>query len=84
VAAPMVDTTRTGTKLRLELLLPTKIVFSDASVVVADDPHQVLAKLKGGAVEFQQHSEGSGPVHFLNPALILYLEKIDDAAPSAD
>jgi hypothetical protein len=72
--------------MRTEPLVPTKIVFSDASIVVVDDPHEVVTKLKGGAVEFQLADERAGAAHLLNPALILYLEKVGDgdgAAPAA-
>ncbi len=63
--------------------MPTKIVFaSDAAVVVVDEPHEVVAKLKQGTVQFEQHGDGRGPVQLLNPALILYLEKLD--APFAE
>jgi hypothetical protein len=64
--------------------LPTNIVFApDASVVVVDDPHEVITKLKQGAVQFEQVSDENGPVHLLNPALILYLEKVADGAGAA-
>lgn len=67
--------------------MPTDIVFAaDASVRVTDEPHEVLTKLKQGAVQFQRAGEGAGAVHLLNPALILYLEKVGDgdgAAPAA-
>jgi hypothetical protein len=64
--------------------LPTNIVFApDASVVVVDDPHEVITKLKQGAVQFEQVSDGDGPVHLLNPALILYLERVVDDAAAA-
>ena len=57
--------------------MPTKIVFAaDSSVVVADEPHEVVTKLKQGAVQFEQAADGAGPVHLLNPALILYIEKL--------
>jgi hypothetical protein len=58
--------------------VPTNIVFaSDASVLVADEPHEVVTKLKQGAVQFEQARNGGGPVHLLNPALILYIEKVE-------
>lgn len=61
--------------------MPTEIVFAaDASVCVTDEPHEVLTKLKQGSVQFQRAGDGAGPVHLLNPALILYLEKVGDAA----
>ena len=63
--------------------MPTKIVFSDTSIAVVDDPHEVVTKLKQGGVEFKQMREGSGPVHLLNPGLILYLEKTDAVSPTA-
>lgn len=64
--------------------MPTNIVFaSDASVVVADEPHEVVTKLKEGAVQFEQSRDGTGPVHLLNPALILYIEKVSPS-PGAD
>ena len=60
--------------------MPTNIVFAaDASVVVVDEPHEVVTKLKQGAVQFEQPGDGSGPVQLLNPALILYLEKVASA-----
>jgi hypothetical protein len=63
--------------------LPTNIVFSaGASVVVVDEPHEVITKLKQGAVQFEQAGGRTGAVHLLNPALILYLEKADAAASS--
>lgn len=60
--------------------MPTNIVFAaDSSVRVIDDPHEVVTKLKQGSVQFEQAGGGSaGPVHLLNPALILYLEKVTD------
>lgn len=73
----MMVTTAAWQRMRTEPLLPTKIVFSDASIVVVDDPHEVVTKLKAGAVEFQPVDEGPGPVHLLNPARILYLQKAD-------
>lgn len=64
--------------------MPTKIVFSaESSVAVVDEPHEVITKLKEGSIQFQT-IEASGPVHLLNPALILYLEKIDDAQSTSD
>ncbi len=58
--------------------MPTNIVFaSDASVLVSDEPHEVVTKLKEGAIQFRQADDAAGPVHLLNPALILYLEKVD-------
>jgi hypothetical protein len=61
-------------------MVPTNIVFADdASVVVIDEPHEVITKLKQGAAQFEQASDGRGAVHLLNPALILYLEKVPDA-----
>jgi hypothetical protein len=65
--------------------VPTNIVFAaDASVVVVDEPHEVITKLKQGAVQFEQAGGERGSVHLLNPALILYLEKVSDdgAGPS--
>jgi hypothetical protein len=57
--------------------MPTNIVFaSDASVVVADEPHAVVTKLKEGAVQFEQADDEAGTVHLLNPALILYIERV--------
>jgi hypothetical protein len=57
--------------------VPTNIVFAaDASVVVADEPHEVVTKLKQGSIQFEQAAKGAGPVQLLNPALILYLEKV--------
>lgn len=59
--------------------MPTDIVFAaDACVRVTDEPHEVLTKLKQGAVQFQRAGEEAGAVHLLNPALILYLEKVGD------
>jgi hypothetical protein len=60
--------------------VPTKIVFAaDASVLVADEPHEVVTKLKQGAIQFEQARNGGGPVHLLNPALILYIEKVESS-----
>ena len=57
--------------------MPTNIVFAaDASVVVVDEPHEVITKLKQGHVQFEQAGEHTGAVHLLNPALILYIEKV--------
>jgi hypothetical protein len=58
--------------------VPTNIVFAaDSSVRVMDEPHEVVTKLKQGSVQFEQAGKGGeGPVHLLNPALILYLEKV--------
>ena len=61
--------------------MPTNIVFAaDASVRVTDEPHEVVTKLKQGAIQFQPAAGGDGVVHLLNPALILYLEKVEDGA----
>jgi hypothetical protein len=59
--------------------MPTNIVFTaEQSVLVVDEPHEVITKLKQGSVQFQQvDDDGGGAVHLLNPALILYLEKVD-------
>jgi hypothetical protein len=63
--------------------LPTKIVFSaESSVEVVDEPHEVIAKLKEGTIQFEQAAADRRPVHLLNPALILYLEKIESDAAS--
>jgi hypothetical protein len=57
--------------------MPTKIVFSaEASVVVVDEPHEVVTKLKQGSIQFES-TASDGPIHLLNPALILYLQKLD-------
>jgi hypothetical protein len=54
--------------------VPTKIVFSaDTSVVVIDEPHEVVTKLKEGTIQFAQMG-ADRPVHVLNPAQIVYLE----------
>jgi hypothetical protein len=56
--------------------VPTKIVFSaDTSIVVVDEPHEVVTKLKQGTIQFEQVNGSDGPIQVLNPALILYLEK---------
>jgi hypothetical protein len=56
--------------------VPTKIVFSaDTSIVVVDEPHEVVSKLKQGTIQFEQANGADAPVQLLNPALILYLEK---------
>ncbi len=58
--------------------MPTNIVFgADAAVAVVDEPHEVVTKHKQGAVQFERAGQGPSPVHLLNPALILYLEKLD-------
>ena len=58
--------------------MPTNIVFSaDTSVVVVDEPHEVVTKLKEGTIQFE--SDGAGPIQLLNPALILYLQKVGAA-----
>jgi hypothetical protein len=67
--------------------VPTNIVFAaDASVRVSDEPHEVVTKLKQGSIQFQQADGQAGAVHLLNPALILYLEKVGgdggDPAPA--
>lgn len=55
--------------------MPTKIVFSPAvSVEVVDEPHEVIAKLKQGTIQFEQVN-GDAAIQLLNPAMILYLEK---------
>lgn len=56
--------------------MPTKIVFGAESVIVVDEPHEVVTKLKQGTIQFETHGEGA-PVQLLNPALILYLQKVD-------
>ena len=54
--------------------MPTKIVFSsDTSVVVIDEPHEVVTKLKEGTIQFAQ-TGADRPVHVLNPSQIIYLE----------
>lgn len=64
--------------------MPTSIVFAaDASITVVDEPHEVVSKLKQGTIQFEQEGSGRGPVQLLNPALILYLEKIETAATQA-
>jgi hypothetical protein len=39
----------------------------------------VVTKLKQGAIQFEQARNGGGPVHLLNPALILYIEKVESS-----
>jgi hypothetical protein len=57
--------------------MPTKIVFSaESSVTVVDEPHEVVTKLKEGSIQFEP-AAGEGPIQLLNPALILYLQKLD-------
>ena len=57
--------------------MPTKIVFTaDASVVVVDEPHEVVAKLKEGSIQFKQVNGTEAPIQLLNPGLILYIEKV--------
>jgi hypothetical protein len=75
---PITNTHTTGRSRSV----PTNIIFAaDASVRVIDDPHEVMTKLKQGSVQFEQTGgEGTGPVHLINPALILYLEKVTDSA----
>jgi hypothetical protein len=64
--------------------VPTKIVFSaESSVEVVDEPHEVIAKLKEGTIQFEQAADDRRLVHLLNPALILYLEKIESEAASS-
>jgi hypothetical protein len=61
-------------------MMPTNVVFTaEQSVVVVDEPHEVMTKLRQGSVQFQQANGDTGPVHLINPALILYLEKVDGA-----
>lgn len=58
--------------------MPTKIVFAaDSSVTVVDEPHEVVTKLKQGSIQFESANNGDGPIQLLNPALILYLQKLD-------
>ncbi len=59
--------------------MPTKIVFSISSVAVVDEPHEVVTKLKQGSIQFESVNDGDGPIHLLNPALILYLQKLEPA-----
>lgn len=64
--------------------MPTKIVFSaESSVEVVDEPHEVIAKLKQGTIQFERAAADRPLVHLLNPALILYLEKIESEAASS-
>jgi hypothetical protein len=57
--------------------MPTKIVFAaETSVVVADEPHEIVTKLKHGTIQFESVS-GDGAIQLLNPALICYLQKVD-------
>jgi len=57
--------------------MATKVVFSaESGLVLVDEPHEVIAKLKQGTTQFQQIGAGA-PVNLLNPALILYLEHVD-------
>jgi hypothetical protein len=58
--------------------MPTKIVFAaDAAVTVVDEPHEVVTKLKEGSIQFESANNGDGAIQLLNPALILYLQKLD-------
>lgn len=61
--------------------MPTKIVFAaETAVVVADEPHEIVTKLKNGTIQFESGDAEHGPIQLLNPALICYLQKVGAAA----